>query len=174
MHLFTGIQHINYFLLHILIELIIQSIQLHSFLKNFTELLSDGRKRVCNNGKAPLIPVNIFVGNLSRLISIIDIQLLLFFIITGIRLFILRLKRLLSKNLNYRRTGMDICQFLLLFKGIPQHFQSPLHKSLIQIVGFIILMVIFILFIYRRSISIPLAVSSVKKRRYRVSGNGRL
>ena len=127
MDIFSLIQHVNDFLLHHLILFIIQGIQLHRFCKNFFKLVPDCRDRISDDRKAALLPFHICVGNLHRLICIIDVQFLLLFLeLPGKRL-ILRLKIVLSKRLHDRRSCIPCSSLLAIFISRLQRFQTPFH-----------------------------------------------
>ena len=64
----TGIQGINDGLLDLLVQLVIQSVDLHDLAENLLIIAANLRYRVRDNGKASLVASDVAVGDLPRFI----------------------------------------------------------------------------------------------------------
>ena len=147
MHVFSLIQRIDHRLLHLFIDLGVQSIDPDHFLKDLFVVRPDLRHRIGNDGKASLIAPDIAVHDLSLPDVKLSGELLLFFVqLQGI-LFMFRRKRLFSKHLDHCRTCHKSRQLLFMLIGGLDHFQLALHKFLIKKQGLVVFMIIIELFV---------------------------
>ena len=78
-HPFAGIQSIDDRLLNRLVFLIVQCIDLDNLTEDLREFTANGRNRICNNGKASLVPFNIAVCDLAGFIIQFQLKFLLCF-----------------------------------------------------------------------------------------------
>ena len=88
-------------------EHIIQCVDPHSLRKDLAELLADCRNRICNDRKAALFTMDIFVDLLADLAALIHTQLLLTVCKLHILGLLLRRKRLRAESIDHRRSSVS-------------------------------------------------------------------
>ena len=151
MHTVRLIEHVDHLLLHVAVEHVIQRIDLHRLRENLLKAGADRRKRVGNDRKTALLPLDVLVRDLSALAHLIHTELMLFFTVTECLFFRLRRKRFFSEYLNYRRTRHTVRMYFFFFKCIFPRLKSALHVRLVKIVRTILPVIVVILLVGCRS-----------------------
>ena len=145
MDIFPLVQRVNERLLHLFIEFRIQCIDADHLAKDLLIFIPDLRHRPGNDRKAPLIPPDIFIGNLSRTAVILHGQLFLFCGICRSLRDRFRREGLLSERLHDRRPRELRRHLPVLFIDRPEHFQPALDITFIHKERLVLPVVVFIL-----------------------------
>ena len=147
LHKGRAVQYLNHILLNLFIFLFIQIIDLPDFLKNLLKLLPDGRQRIGDDRKAPLILIDKFIHQRIGFRRIFHQQVLLPLAETiGLRL-ALRLKRNLSEHLEAGRPGKALRLLGKCFIGLAHAGQLPVQHPLVKVNGLVKPVIIIVLLI---------------------------
>ena len=146
-HAVRLIEHVDHLLLHVAVEHVIQRIDLHRLRENILKAGADRRKRVGNDRKTALLPLDVLVRDLSALAHLIHTELLLFFTVTECLFFCLRRKRFFSEHLNHRRTRHAVRMYFFFLKCVFPRLESALHVRLVKIVRAILPVIVVILLV---------------------------
>ena len=151
-NIFTLVKYIDDVLLDVLVKLVIHCIYSNCLIEDFVEILADFRYRICDNCKASLLTVNVFVCNLTILACIINVKLVLLVIELCISIMVNWLKWLFTKCFDNSWATKNSCKLFVLFEGILKNLKHSVCHALIPVVCSVILVVIFALLVWNSRI----------------------